>query len=241
VNICVYSRRLKKRRQHIGLCVWSSLLGLVRVYRKTTVNKRECMKNSSNLHPTKSWWQAATHVSFLRRTPATICWTLSFPFGNFNARSFWLASASEKRRLRKVSVKGDGRCLFRAIAKCLAQNDGRSLPEHLEVADADALRKEAYNIICVQQRERFEKSMIIEGNIHRYCRELLKPTFYGGEPEILVLSEIFQVPIQVYLQTESGEYKMIVEYGKPFMRKGVAPVRLLYNGVNHYDALMEYK
>lgn len=81
--------------------------------------------------------------------------------------------------------------------------------------------------------------MIIEGNINRYCQELLKPSFYGGEPEILVLSEVFQVPIQVYLQTETGEYKKIVEYGKSFLNKGILPVRLLYNGVNHYDALFE--
>lgn len=77
----------------------------------------------------------------------TIGWTLPpFPFERFPPR-FWWASASEsRRRLRRVSVKGDGRCLFRAIAKCLAQNEGRSLPEHLEVADADALRREAYRV-----------------------------------------------------------------------------------------------
>ncbi|EME30282.1 peptidase [Galdieria sulphuraria] len=174
------------------------------------------------------------------------CWTLPpFPFGHSPSK-FWFASASERnrRRLRKVSVKGDGRCLFRAIAKCLAHNEGRALPERLEVADADALRKEAHKIICIEQREKFEKSMIIEGNLRRYCQELLKPSFYGGEPEIWVLSEVFQVPIQVYLQTENGEYKKIVEYGKSFWNKkeggGVLPIRLLYNGVNHYDALLDY-
>ncbi|GJD08446.1 OTU domain-containing protein At3g57810 [Galdieria sulphuraria] len=156
------------------------------------------------------------------------CWTLPpFPFGHSPSK-FWFASASERnrRRLRKVSVKG------------------RALPERLEVADADALRKEAHKIICIEQREKFEKSMIIEGNLRRYCQELLKPSFYGGEPEIWVLSEVFQVPIQVYLQTENGEYKKIVEYGKSFWNKkeggGVLPIRLLYNGVNHYDALLDY-
>ncbi|GJQ09806.1 hypothetical protein GpartN1_g1597.t1 [Galdieria partita] len=180
-----------------------------------------------------------TNYSALRLSTG---WTLPpFPFGSFPPR-FWWASASEKshRRFRKVSVKGDGRCLFRAIAKCLAHNEGRALPEHLEVADADALRREAYKIICVEQRAKFEKNMLIEGNIRHYCQELLKPSFYGGEPEIWVLSEVFQVPIQVYLQTEDGEYRKIVEYGKQFWNKGGGlPVCLLYNGINHYDALFE--
>eukprot|EP00871_Galdieria_phlegrea_P004702 jgi/Galph1/5232/GphlegSOOS_G3879.1 len=189
-----------------------------------------------------TWKTTRNLVHTNQRTILPLAWTTPFsnPFSFFGKLPPAVALATEhKRRLRRISVKGDGRCLFRAVAKCLAINEGRQLTEQLEVADADALRKEAWKVICVEKRPLFEKSMIIEGNIHNYCRHLLRPDFYGGEPEMLVLSEVFQSPIQVYISDGKGDYRKIVEYGKEFLSKGVKPIRLLYNGVNHYDALTE--
>ncbi|KAK4536526.1 hypothetical protein CDCA_CDCA08G2551 [Cyanidium caldarium] len=143
--------------------------------------------------------------------------------------------------LRVVQTAGDGRCLFRAIAKCLAHYGQRPLPERLERADADALREAAYEEICLRRRNEFQKKGVIEGDIHAYCAELRSPEFYAGEAEMFVLSDVLQTPIEVYLyQREQHRVVKIVEYGGRYRQAADAaqPVRVLYNGVNHYSALL---
>ena len=36
------------------------------------------------------------------------------------------------------------------------------------------------------------------GDIKSYCRNLSKPTFWGGEVEMMVITKMLQVPIFVY-------------------------------------------
>ena len=76
------------------------------------------------------------------------------------------------------------------------------------------------------------------------------PSFWGGEPELLVLAEILRRPIVVYIpaaKVKSAERERwpplpIQTYGADFKvtKKGnpKKPVRLLYNGENHYDVLI---
>jgi hypothetical protein len=83
-----------------------------------------------------------------------------------------------------------------------------------------------------------------------YCKRILQTSFWGGEPELLVLCHLLKRPIMVYLpavkvrsagtnngyvaiQTYGSEYAVSKKSGKT--RK---PVRLLFNGENHYDALV---
>jgi len=155
---------------------------------------------------------------------------------------FVIASASDAllsaREVRVQRIRGDGRCLFRAIARNLAAHEGRSLPEHHEREDADFLRMSAYKVICVDRREEFRSNMIIEGNIDSYCQAMKSPSFYGGEAEMLVLSELIQKPIGVFLSESIGRFRRIIEYGEQFRKRGEKPIRVLYNGSNHYDALL---
>ncbi|KAJ8908966.1 hypothetical protein NDN08_005666 [Rhodosorus marinus] len=139
---------------------------------------------------------------------------------------------------RILKVKGDGRCLFRSIAKNLALFGGRSLPERLEKQDADALREAAFKVICVDKREDFRKKGIIEGDIANYCTRMRNPDFYGGEPEMFVLAEVLQTPIGVYLQISHNKFQKLVMYGAQFAKKTKDEIRVLYNGTNHYDALI---
>eukprot|EP00960_Hanusia_phi_P073931 768117-Hanusia_phi.AAC.9 len=62
------------------------------------------------------------------------------------------------------------------------------------------------------------------------------PSFYGGEPELLALSESMEVPIKVYMY-EPGSFYPIAEYGSHYA--GRQAIHLLYNGSNHYDALIK--
>ena len=152
-----------------------------------------------------------------------------------------------------------------------------------------------------------------EMTLQTYCQRLLKPSFWGGEPELLVLAKIVRRPIVVYIPAAQGEergdagafyltlvpirprrrgerrslrtfpgaslspalafnprprrlstlsdafelhpdirsgtqsgYVPIQTYGREFEKggsgdktgKGRKPVRLLYNGQNHYDLLI---
>lgn len=149
-------------------------------------------------------------------------------------------------RARVLSIRGDGRCLFRSIARSLALAAGRPLPEKLEVGDADALRALAWKEMCVVRKREFVDRMIVEGNMDAYCSALRRPSFYAGEAEMLALADVLRVPIAVYLREGGGgggRYRKIAEYGAEWgkVAKGAAktPVRVLYNGYNHYDALQK--
>jgi len=144
----------------------------------------------------------------------------------------------DSRHVRLTRIKGDGRCLFRALARGLAANEDRKLTESMERQDADFLRGCAYKVICVQRRDEFRSNMVIEGNIDSYCHAMKSPSFYGGEAEMLVLSELLQKPIGVFLQAQPGKFQKIIEYGEQFRNKNEKPIRVLYNGHNHYDVLL---
>lgn len=144
--------------------------------------------------------------------------------------------------LRVVQVRGDGRCLYRAIAKGLASSEGRRLSENLERADADALRSMAWKSICVDRVKEFASKQVIEGSLTLYCRQMRAPTFYAGEAEMLALADILKIPIKVYLDL-GGELKNIVTYGEKYGKRKDrtakdTAVRVLYANGNHYDALI---
>jgi len=139
--------------------------------------------------------------------------------------------------LRVHAIKGDGRCLFRAIARSLAHVENRPITESFETKDADALRKAAMYVICNEKRDAFEQAKVIEGDMKTYCKNMNSPNFFGGEPELFVLAEELRRPIAVYVP-QAGGFKAIVEYGAKYGRERPR-VRILYNGQNHYYALLD--
>jgi hypothetical protein len=143
-------------------------------------------------------------------------------------------------RLRVVQIRGDGRCLFRAIARGIAHAEERKISEALEREDADALRGMAWKSLCVERRKEFESKNVIEGNLSAYCQQMRRPTFFAGEAEMLVLSDALKIPIAVFLQERSGNLRNIVTYGEKYraLRDVDMTVRVLYNGTNHYNAVV---
>jgi len=90
----------------------------------------------------------------------------------------------------------------------------------------------------VDKREWFEETGLLEGTVEAYCERMKRPEFYGGEPELYLLSETLRKSIQVYLQGEEPEkHTKLLEYGKDFATSHLDKIRLLYNGRNHYDLL----
>jgi len=166
-------------------------------------------------------------------------------------------SASKKVKTefyKVVRVRGDGRCMFRSLAIGLAHVTGRNLSSTEEETEADQLRLAVAESLCrsPEKRKRFglaTTAISFEMPIETYCKRILTPTFWGGEPELLVLAEILKRPITVYIPAAKARnaasqagFVPIQTYGADFSvtKKGNKrkPVRLLYNGENHYDVLI---
>ena len=131
---------------------------------------------------------------------------------------------------------------------------GRNLSSTEEETEADQLRLAVAESLCrsPEKRKRFglaTTAISFEMPIETYCKRILTPTFWGGEPELLVLAEILKRPITVYIPAAKARnaasqagFVPIQTYGADFSvtKKGNTrkPVRLLYNGENHYDVLI---
>lgn len=161
-------------------------------------------------------------------------------------------------KLHVVRVRGDGKCLFRAIAIGLAADRGMALAPQREDVEADQMRLAVADAMCRTQDRRAQfpealDAIEAEDTLPRYCKRLVSETevFWGGEPEMLVLSKMLNKPIAVYvpgavagrmgrrgkspyvpIQVYGGEYR----YKKDGSQRGV--LRLLFNGTNHYDLLV---
>lgn len=136
--------------------------------------------------------------------------------------------------LRRSNVRGDGRCLFRALVRCRAVSKGRAIPgERVEREEADRLRERAVEEL-IRQRELLDRFFVIEGDFRQYLKKMSHPRTYGGEPELLMLAKVLHVPIAVYI-LKGNSYRQIQVYGKQYRGE---PLRILYSDGIHYDALL---
>jgi len=163
------------------------------------------------------------------------------------------AKPKEKRQgefHQVVRVRGDGKCMFRSLALGLAAIAKRNMTSGEEDFEADQLRLAVAESLCrgEDKRKNFSEAVMAisyEYGLETYCRRILDPKFWGGEPELLVLSRLIRRPIKVYIPasqarnaTGSG-FVCIQTYGEEFAKEGKRKaVKLLYNGENHYDLLI---
>ena len=151
---------------------------------------------------------------------------------------------------------GDGRCMFRALVIGLALSKGKFVNKRSEETEADTLRIAAAEAICRSSRiqDRYADSAFNVkaeyGTIDNYCSLVKTPDFWGGNAELMVLSEMLEQPITVYRPEKEARGKgngfvPIVYYGTEFLKpkkEGVKlkkPVHLLYSKGNHYDLLVK--
>lgn len=109
---------------------------------------------------------------------------------------------------RAIQVRGDGRCLFRSVAR--SRDVSRGNPEMSERAErdmADDLRSRTVKELK-RHRELLTQFYVIETDFSRYCKRMSNPRTFGGEPELLVLAKILHCPIAVYILV-NGRYKQI--------------------------------
>ncbi|XP_057768821.1 OVARIAN TUMOR DOMAIN-containing deubiquitinating enzyme 4-like isoform X2 [Salvia miltiorrhiza] len=133
-----------------------------------------------------------------------------------------------------IGIPGDGRCLFRSVAHGACIRLGNPAPnEDAQRELADELRARVADEF-IKRRE--ETEWFIEGDFDKYISQIRKPHVWGGEPELLMASHVLQMPITVYMRDEdSGGLISIAEYGQEYGKDN--PIRVLYHGYGHYDAL----
>ncbi|KAJ8476692.1 hypothetical protein OPV22_020419 [Ensete ventricosum] len=185
---------------------------------------------------------AATGVRFFARIGSSL-------------RAEGLPATKKVEHYTVQKVKGDGRCMFRALVKGMANNKGLVLNSRQEMDDADDLRMAVKEVICDSETERpqYEEALIaitVDESLKQYCQRIERSNFWGGESELLVLSKLCQQPIIVYIPEHEhthgawgNRFIPITQYGSEFGKKSRngklrAPVRLLYSGRNHYDLLV---
>lgn len=98
-------------------------------------------------------------------------------------------------------------------------------------------------------------SYLIEGDYFEYGANLLEPSTFAGIAEVIAIANVLETPIEVYtLHRESsysdndgpGTQVPLDEdeiahrdlYGGQFERNGDRRIRVAYNGVNHYNAVI---
>lgn len=134
-----------------------------------------------------------------------------------------------------IGIPGDGRCLFRSVGHGACLRSGKPAPsESLQKQLADELRARVADEL-IKRRE--ETEWFIEGNFDNYVSQIRKPHVWGGEPELLMLSHVLRMPITVYMYDDKyGGLISIAEYGQEYGKDN--PIRVLYHGFGHYDALL---
>ncbi|XP_057859202.1 OVARIAN TUMOR DOMAIN-containing deubiquitinating enzyme 4 isoform X2 [Cryptomeria japonica] len=133
-----------------------------------------------------------------------------------------------------MGIPGDGRCLFRAVSHGACLRKGEPSPnENTERELADELRNKVADEFI---KRRKETEWFLEGNFDTYVKQMRKPYVWGGEPELLMASHVLQMPITVYMfERNSDDLIAIAEYGQEYGKEN--PIRVLYHGYGHYDAL----
>ena len=161
-----------------------------------------------------------------------------------------LESGSAVEYLSCVKVKPDGRCLFRSLVLGLAANKGTVLSSAQEEKEADLLRGACAEALCpsLESRAKYPEAVVsikAEMSIQEYCKRVALPNFWGGESELLVLTQLLRQPVTVYLPADGGRslgYVPLVSYGTQFATtksgKERKKVKLLYSNGNHYDLLL---
>ncbi|ERN13181.1 hypothetical protein AMTRI_Chr11g93430 [Amborella trichopoda] len=137
---------------------------------------------------------------------------------------------------RVTGVPGDGRCLFRAVAHGACLRNGKAAPnESLQRELADDLRAKVAEEIL---KRREETEWFIEEDFETYVKSIQQPYVWGGEPELLMASHVLQAPISVFMMDKNlGGLINIANYGQEYGKEKDSPIKVLYHGYGHYDAL----
>jgi hypothetical protein len=134
-------------------------------------------------------------------------------------------------------VKGDGKCLFRAIVAALyyMQDNVVDLLLSEQTTKANDLRKQIVTFMF-NNPEKFENAPEKDESFKKYCDEMMNLNAMGGHTEVCAFHIMTGIQIDVYhLENETLTImQSINEHCKDDVKD---VVRLFYNGKDHWDML----
>jgi hypothetical protein len=85
----------------------------------------------------------------------------------------------------------------------LAKQKGTWLTKDEELHEAELLQRACYDALCRKKKKRkysraFQQIEFGYAGLDDYCRNLRRPGFWGGEVEMMVLTNMLHVPIYIY-------------------------------------------
>ncbi|CAE7169899.1 OTU4, partial [Symbiodinium pilosum] len=106
----------------------------------------------------------------------------------------------------------------------------------LSLAEEDKRSKELRRLAVEELIKRREDiGWIVEGDFDEYVARMARPGTWGGEPELLMLSQhVLEMPLEVYL-VEDGQFKHLLTYSQELPGEAI---RVLFHGQGHYEALL---
>ena len=124
--------------------------------------------------------------------------------------------------LAVIKVQGDGDCLFHALAFCSGSDGGA-----LRIEVADFLEEEALN------QAGFEEAWLEEA-------DKIRRSEWGGHTVIAAYSLMTKRRVIVHAREMDGGTKVEEQSHEQLMEKpGAKQIHILYNGNDHYDALVQ--
>lgn len=120
-------------------------------------------------------------------------------------------------------VRGDGSCMFRAVADQIYADEGM----HNEVRR-----------LCMDymERNRDHFAPFVTENFSSYIARKRQPGQYGNHVELQAISEMFGRPIEIY---EYSENPRNIFYPTISSLEINAPIRLSYHGSSHYNSVTD--
>lgn len=160
-----------------------------------------------------------------------------------------------QHRLKLYPARGDGNCLFRSVS-CQVYGDETW---------HDRVREECMDYMA-KDVEHF--ASFVDGDYNEYIRTKRQSGTFGDNPEIQAIAELYNRPVIIYVKLDQAENhqhteedtrdEMVTTYvntgsNKYMLVRGLnifqskyhsdeleaAPIRLLYRGGNHYDAVKD--
>jgi len=123
-----------------------------------------------------------------------------------------------------IKCKGDGNCLFRAVAAQIFKNQEKHYMVRKVVAEY--IKKHKSNF-----------SEFIDENFDEYVRKLSENKFWGGDVELQAISEIYAKKIEIYKE-ERDSNKIYLNKSFHESISGVGePFRFLFSD-GHYDSII---
>jgi hypothetical protein len=131
-------------------------------------------------------------------------------------------------------VRGDGKCLFRAIVAALHfLTSADELDD--EVKKANDLREQIVTFM-LKNPEKFENGITDAESLKKYCDKMMKPLAWGSYTEVCAFH--FMTGIQVDIYHLKNDSLTIMHSIKDHCKTGVDDViRLFYNGIDHWDMI----